>query len=136
MGAMNRTRNTLQRRAVLNAIRALPGQHPTAAEVYGHVRADFPNLSLATVYRAVHALAQSGEILELHAPAAASGGVCRYDAPIQPHHHIVCRACGFVSDLPALDPGSILGDVAAHSGFAVDPHPIQFTGLCAACAKP
>jgi Fe2+ or Zn2+ uptake regulation protein len=126
-----RTRNTGQRKAILCAVRCLPG-HPTAAEVFAHVRAQggYPRLSLATVYRALEALVAQGDIIEMRV-----GGVGRYDGGPRPHHHVVCRGCGRMTDVPPLLPSSVLSDLEQASGYRVDPcHPIQFPGLCPACA--
>lgn len=131
--ATKRTRNTQQRKAVLDAVRALIGQHPTAADVFAQVRADHPHLSLATVYRALHALVEQNAVCEIRVE-----NVARYDAGACPHHHLICRRCGRVTDVPtdAL-PESVLANVLSavdEAGFILDFHPVQFTGLCAACA--
>ena len=127
-----RTRNTRQRRAILDAIRA-SGGHPTAAEVFACVRAQggYPRLSLATVYRALEALVEQGDILEMRV-----GGVGRYDGGVTPHHHVVCRTCGDVTDVPAaLLPADLMADLERASGYRVDPgQPIQFLGLCSECS--
>jgi Fe2+ or Zn2+ uptake regulation protein len=128
----HRTRNTGQRKAILSALRGLRG-HPTAAEVFAHVRAqgEYPFLSLATVYRALQALVAQGEVLEL-----CVAGVGRYDAGPIPHHHVVCRDCTNVVDVPVLLPPSVLNDLSNASGYVVDPNlPVQFLGLCPACAR-
>lgn len=132
-----RTRNTAQRKAVLDAVHALAGQHPTAADVFALVRRDHPQLSLATVYRALHALVAQGAVTEVRAE-----NVARYDVGIAnpspaalPHHHLVCRVCGAVEDVSASAvPAALLRAVAsAAGGFALDLHPVQFTGVCASC---
>lgn len=126
-----RTRNTRQRKAILNAVRAL-GNHPTAAEVFAHVRTQggYPHLSLATVYRALEALGAQGDVVEMRG----NGAAARYDGGALPHHHVVCRACGNMRDVPALLPETVLSALCEASGYAVDPaYPVQFQGLCPAC---
>lgn len=125
---MRRTRNTSQRKAVLQAVQALSG-HPSAADVFARVRADYPHLSLATVYRALHALVECGEITVMRVDA-----VTRYDAGLPCHHHVVCRGCGAIVDVPAVLPRALMEGVALVSGFLLDPHPVQFSGLCCCCA--
>src|SRR5687768_5194038 len=114
---MKRTRNTAQRRAVLDAIHSLPG-HPTAADVFGCVRAAYPHLSLATVYRALHALVEQGSVVEMRI-----ANVSRYDAGPFPHHHIVCSACGSVRDIPLPLPPAMLCDIEQTSGYTIADHP-------------
>ncbi|MBC8101862.1 MAG: transcriptional repressor [Cytophagales bacterium] len=136
--ATKRTRNTIQRKAVQEAIHSLAGQHPTASEVYAAVRERYPQLSLATVYRALHALVEQHAVTEMRVE-----NVARYDigmgsalSPIAcPHHHIVCRRCGRVTDVCASAiPSPLLQAIGeAANGFQVDAHPIQFRGVCASC---
>ena len=129
-----RKRNTRQRQAVLSAISALDGRHPTAADIYARLRDEHPNLSLATVYRALHALTEDRTITEMRVE-----NVARYDAGPHPHHHLICRQCGQASDIDAcsLPPGAIetLLQSLLAGGFAPDPFPIQFYGVCKKCQK-
>jgi Fur family ferric uptake transcriptional regulator len=135
--ATKRTRNTIQRKAVQEAVHSLAGHHPTAAEVYAMVRIGYPQLSLATVYRALHALVEQRAITEMRVE-----NVARYDVGMTenspealPHHHLVCRVCGVVTDICASAlPVDLLRTVEeATEGFALDLHPIQFRGVCPRC---
>lgn len=69
--------------------------HPTAEEVYAHVRREYPNISLGTVYRNLTLLANTGEILRVNV----GDGVDRFDPNTDPHVHFVCNSCGSVMDL-------------------------------------
>lgn len=132
-GAARRTRNTQQRKAVLAAVRALNGRHPSAADIFTEVRRDHPQMSLATVYRALHALVEQNELMEMRVE-----NVARYDAGPCAHHHLVCRRCGTVVDvcsdtLPAIALRQIGRHLEKSSDFALDLHPIQFSGVCRTC---
>ena len=124
-----RTRNTIQRRAVLEAIHVLDGRHPTAAEIFEQVRLACPRLSLATVYRSLDALLTQGAITEVRAE-----NVTRYDGTTTPHHHIICARCGAVRDVCAevLSVG-VMRHLEECSGFRVELRPVQFYGLCPDC---
>jgi Fur family ferric uptake transcriptional regulator/Fur family peroxide stress response transcriptional regulator len=129
---MKRTRNTIQRKAILDVLRTTPG-HPTAADVFARVRAGgHPNLSLATVYRALHALVESGEIAEMRID-----NVARYDGGPAPHHHVVCRICGSVADVPVTAlPTTVFRRLEQASGFRLDGHHVlQLSGVCPACER-
>jgi|GEM_PF-440594 Fe2+ or Zn2+ uptake regulation protein len=130
--SLQRTRNTQQRKAVLEAVIALAGKHPTAAEVFDTVRVRHPRMSLATVYRALHALVRQNSVCEIRIE-----NVARYDAGPCPHHHVVCRHCGAVLDVCAeAMPESLaklLHELESTTGYRLDPHPIQMSGLCRAC---
>lgn len=125
----SRTRNTVQRRAVLDALHALAGTHPTAAEVFEQVRLHHPRLSLATVYRSLDALTAQGVVAPIRAE-----NVTRFDGDTRPHHHILCSCCGAVEDVCAevVSP-SALRHLEACSGYIVDERPVQFTGICPNC---
>ena len=43
-------------------------EHPTADTVYLHVREEFPNISLGTVYRNLNLLADIGEVVKISTP--------------------------------------------------------------------
>ena len=101
--------------------------HPTAELVYLQLKPELPRLSLGTVYRDLHGMAQAGRLLELDGPAV------RFDGNVEPHHHFCCEGCGRVFDLPLpYDPE--LDRRLAADGWQVKRHSLLFTGLCPACA--
>lgn len=67
--------------------------HPTADVVYHSLRADFPNISLGTVYRNLTLLADLGEIARLRL----GDGVDHFDADTSRHYHFICSECGAFS---------------------------------------
>lgn len=69
--------------------------HPTAEDVYRAVREQIPNISLATVYKALEALVES----HLAAKLAYADGAARYDYRCDHHYHIRCLKTGQVRDL-------------------------------------
>lgn len=125
-----RTRRTAQRDAVVDALHRLRGLHPTAADVHELVRAEFPNMSLATVYRALVALVAQDRLATIPGEHGT-----RFDIDRTPHHHIVCIQCGSVADVCS----DIVGDSAIRhleecSGYQVAPRPVHFHGTCPRCA--
>lgn len=126
---VKRTRNTVQRRAVLCAVRALGDSHPTAADVFAYLQNVAPGLSLATVYRALDAL-----VLQREIGRDFVANVARYDVSATPHHHVVCRVCGIVSDMnAALPPATVRLLQTAANGFQLCLDAVQFSGVCAVC---
>ena len=67
--------------------------HPTADTVYLHIKEEFPNISLGTVYRNLNLLADIGEALRIPTP----DGGDRFDGRCEPHYHVVCTNCGMYS---------------------------------------
>ena len=114
-----------QREQIYQAVCAAK-THPSAQMVYDDLKKDLPKLSLGTVYRNLHQMAEEGTLVELDGPVA------RFDAVIAPHTHFRCTGCGAVLDLdlpydPALDAR------AAEQGCTVTGHSLCFTGLCPQC---
>ena len=114
-----------QRERIYEAVRTSM-EHPTAQMVYDVLRPEMPRLSLGTVYRNLHQMAQEGRLRELEGPVA------RFDAVLPPHAHIRCVRCGQVADL-ALPYDPALDREAGESGWAVNGHDLVFSGLCPAC---
>lgn len=100
--------------------------HPTAEMVYAALKPDHPNLSLGTVYRNLHLLADEGKLARMPFP------VERFDGMTAPHNHFCCRSCGQVSDVPgAYD--SALDEALSALGHQVDCHELVYYGLCPQC---
>ena len=115
-----------QREEIYQAVCATR-EHPSAQTVYDTLKPRMPRLSLGTVYRNLHQMAQEGRLLELDGP------VTRYDATTTPHNHIRCNCCGRVADMTmSYDPA--LDAAARGEGWAVDGHYLMFHGMCPACA--
>jgi len=107
------------------------GEHFTADEVWGRVKAALPGLELSTVYRSLEALRAAGLVAESRLPE----GPRVFEARPTVHPHLVCDGCGriFHPDpevgrrvLEALDAGS--------GGFEVRELHVVARGTCAACA--
>src|SRR5712691_437534 len=69
--------------------------HPDADRLYERVRRRVPTISLGTVYKALDTLKVLGAITEVDAPRSAT----RYEAVVEPHHHLICDQCEEIIDL-------------------------------------
>jgi Fe2+ or Zn2+ uptake regulation protein len=78
-------RVTRQRAAVYSYLCSV-ATHPTAEQVYLAVREEVPNISLATVYKALEALVE----VKLAAKLADAEGPSRYDC--RSENHPICRS--------------------------------------------
>ncbi len=107
--------------------------HPTADEVYMHVKKDFPNISLGTVYRNLNLLTDIGEAIKIATP----DGGDRFDGRIEPHNHFLCKKCGRLLDLE-LDMQSIeeVNQLAAENfDGLIESSSTLFYGECSDCIK-
>ena len=124
---------TAQRQAIVRHF-ATDESHPTAQELYDRLRPEFPQMSFATVYNTLDALASAGLSGTLRL-----GNAARFDPNMLPHHHVVCESCGRVGDVPArsLAPSRAAKRKLerAAPGFAVRSVERIYKGLCAACSR-
>jgi len=104
----------------------------TAEDLHGHARTLIPGLGVATTYRAIAAMAETGAL----ATVGKRDGRALYAwcaSHEEHHHHLVCTRCGRVqrTDCPLL--AHDLSDTSNHGGFMVTHHELTLYGLCAAC---
>jgi Fur family transcriptional regulator, ferric uptake regulator len=122
-------RTTKQREAVRSALDA-SAEFVSAQALHQSLRAGGSTIGLATVYRALTALAEDGE-----ADALQSGGEVLYRACTKTHHHhLICRSCGRTVELEAAAVEQWAGRVAAAHGFIEPDHVVDIFGVCAECA--
>lgn len=123
-------RTTKQREAVREAL-ASSEEFVSAQALHQSMRQAGSTVGLATVYRALAALAEDGE-----ADALQSGGEALYRACTPTHHHhLICRRCGRTVELEAAAVERWAGQVAAAHGFVEPEHVVDIFGLCAECAR-
>lgn len=121
-----------QRESIIQYLSATHS-HPTADMVYMHVKEEFPNISLGTVYRNLNLLADIGEIIKIPTP----DGGDRFDGRTDSHYHVICRDCGNVFDLELDDSFDQFIDKTAGEKFdgVIESHNILFYGKCADCCS-
>ncbi|WP_425807021.1 Fur family transcriptional regulator [Desulfitobacterium sp. Sab5] len=122
-------RFTPQRQAILEYLLGTD-THPTAEDIYNHVKAKFPGVSLGTIYNTLNMLKEHGHILELSYGDMSS----RFDGNPVNHYHVVCTECGKVVDYhrPLI---SMEDEVSEKTGFRVMGHRMEFYGVCPECQK-
>lgn len=122
-------RFTEQRAAVFRFLRGTD-VHPTADEVFLHVREEVPGISLATVYKSLETLVGCGLATKL----TYGDGSARYDGRTDDHHHLRCVACGRVADLPGrADDREVARLAASADAFHVTGYRLELTGYCLEC---
>lgn len=133
-------RCTPQRQAVYDYLYSAD-VHPTAEEVCQGVRASIPNISLATVYKALEALVSCGLATKL--TATDGSGSARFDARSDHHYHLRCLRSGAVHDLPTpFDPDLIskldpeLTRNLEESGFKLTGYRLELVGYFEGAGKP
>ena len=126
----NKKKVTPQRLAVYAAL-ADTTEHPTAETLYKELRADYPTMSLATVYKSLDAFCEIGIVRELNVGEEAF----RYDADISPHPHIRCMSCDRVADVPITALPALDKNVASVTGYRIVSQQMYFFVYCPECQK-
>ncbi len=128
------TRMTHQREIMLAEIKKRP-QHITADELFNLVRPQMPRVSLATVYRNLEFLADTGIIARLEV----SGRQKRYDSEVHVHDHVYCVQCqkieNVVVETKGEGAGKNLSSQPVVDGYIITGRRLEFVGLCPACQK-
>lgn len=122
-------RVTPQRQLILDAI-CEGGGHTTLPDIYARVHAKAPDISRATVYRALDFFCKLGLVV-----AADIGGEHTvYEiAGATRHHHLACRKCGQVEQVEPDIMDTLFATIESRQGFKVDMDHIVLLGICKRC---
>jgi Fur family ferric uptake transcriptional regulator len=129
-------RNTWQKDAVRHALNEVKG-FVSAQELHQVLKNHGSPIGLATVYRALADLAESGEADSLQAAAGQSNaGETLYRAcGDSHHHHLICRACGTTVEIAATTVEKWAQVIAEENGFTQASHTIEIFGTCTKCSR-
>jgi Fur family ferric uptake transcriptional regulator len=104
----------------------------SAQEVFSRAREKGSSIGLATVYRVLRSLVDSGQV-EL---TFDDQGQAKYCARGETHHHhATCRQCGRTTEFDDPDVERWAGAYAERLGFVEVRHVIEISGVCASCAS-
>lgn len=121
---------TRQRRIVLDTF-AECEEHVSAEELYKLVTATEPKVGLATVYRTLALLTQSGLATELDF----GDGQKRYEHKFMHSHHdhMICTECGKIIEFTHSGIEKLQEDVARENKFRITSHKLDIFGICKNC---
>ena len=120
--------NSKKRQAILDMLRATAA-HPSAETVYTTLKADFPELSLGTVYRNLQVLEKDGLVRVVCTVDVQA----RYDARVEPHVHCFCRCCRRVMDVDSPDMDEFFSRLRYEPGYEPEFFSLTVSGLCRLC---
>ena len=126
-------RVTLPRLAVLAVLddAAAADAHLSAASIARRVRERAGSISTQGVYDCLDVLVEGGLLRRIE-PA---GQPALFEARVHDnHHHLVCRSCARVTDVPCVTGATPCLTPAGPAGFLVEEAEVTFWGTCAACA--
>jgi Fur family ferric uptake transcriptional regulator len=122
-------RPTRQRRAIAATMEAFD-DFRSAQEIHALLADRGEHVGLSTVYRALQAMAEVGEIDSLRTESGES--IYRRCSDTH-HHHLVCRSCGATVEVegPAVEKWT--RSVAAAHGYSEVSHTLEIFGTCSSC---
>ncbi|MEO7235429.1 MAG: Fur family transcriptional regulator [Lapillicoccus sp.] len=104
----------------------------SAQDLHARLRAAGHPVGLATVYRALQALSEDGDVDVLR--TGEGEAVYRRCSTGAHHHHLVCRSCGRTVEVEGPTVERWADSVSAEHGFRDVTHTLEIFGTCADCA--
>jgi len=121
-------RITRPRLAVLAEVAAHP--HSDVETIAASAREHHGKVSTQAVYDVLHALTAAG-VLRRVEPA---GSPARFELQTgDNHHHLVCRECDRIVDVPCATGEAPCLQASDDAGYLVDEAEVTYWGLCADC---
>ena len=121
---------TNQRVAILDFLKD-NYNHPTVEEIFETVKQKLPRITKATVYKNLNVLVANGLIKEVNIK-----GVSRFEATMNPHHHIICKSCGTIIDFESKELNTFaLKIIENKKDFVIKTAETNFYGICSTCTK-
>lgn len=117
---------TPQRIAIYNAVVSLKN-HPTAENIADSIKADYPSISVGTVYKVLNVLVDNGLLNKVKSEK----DVMRYDAILEHHHHLYCNETDRIEDYEDEDLDALIIDYFEKKkikNFNIKDFKLQITG--------
>ena len=123
-------RITSSRRAVMEVLQTT-SEPLSPLEIQERARVIHSPLGLVTVYRTLDLLTELGLVRRVHR----NNGCHGYLPATAGHYHaLICRDCGRSVEFPGEnDLQALIAEVEAQTGYRVEEHLLQLSGLCSGC---
>lgn len=105
--------------------------HPNPEQIFERIRLELPSISLATVYKTLHAFLEAGMIHEV----SPFHGTLRIEPDANHHHHFICLQCHAITDLALSEVDQSPLKNSVPEGFQVEQVSMEVRGLCRRCAE-
>jgi Fur family ferric uptake transcriptional regulator len=121
---------TPSRQAIINTIALLPDPF-SASQLLNAVATSSSPVGRATVFRTLQLLCNHHvlERIRLH------NGQDAYvkGHPVEHHHHLICNACGAITNLYDKNVGELAQQLAQKHNYHADEHVFEIYGICSTC---
>ncbi|MBO5064177.1 MAG: transcriptional repressor [Campylobacter sp.] len=109
-------------------------EHFTPEQLYLYIKERYPglNVGIATVYRSLNLLEESGMVTSISFGAQGK----KFELANKPHHdHMICRQCGVIVEFEDQIIEKRQLAIAKEHGFKLTGHIMQLYGVCCECNK-
>lgn len=109
-------------------------EHFTPEQLYLYIKERYPglNVGIATVYRSLNLLEESGMVTSISFGAQGK----KFELANKPHHdHMICRQCGVIVEFEDQIIEKRQLAIAKEHGFKLTGHIMQLYGVCSECNK-
>lgn len=117
---------TNQRVAILSTMEKKG--HISIEDLYSHLKPDFPSISLATLYKNIHAMLKN----ELLAEVKVENSKTHFEIVSNDHAHLYCEKCRKLVDLD-IEFEKLNSEILKDSGFLLNKTNLTFSGICISC---
>ena len=123
---------TPQREATVRVLIENEKDHLSAEDVYLKVKDKAPEIGLATVYRTLNLLEDSGMVTSISFGTQGK----KFELATKPHHdHLICKNCGKIVEFEDPSVEKKQEEIAKKNGFTLTGHLMQLYGTCKNCSK-
>jgi Fur family peroxide stress response transcriptional regulator len=106
--------------------------HPTASEIFDHLKKEYPSMSMATVYNTLDVLVAAGAV---NALGSIGDDKVHFDGNISPHINLACMRCHRIIDVDSEFVEQLNTEIIHHSGYQVLGSRVMYYGICPECQK-
>lgn len=139
MTAQGQPRRSTRQRAAVSALLDEADDFRSAQELHAVLRSRGERIGLATVYRTLQAMADSGEVDVLRGQTGRPGGpdseAVYRRCSAGHHHHLVCRDCRRTVEVAGPAVEAWASRVCAEHGYVDVDHTLEIVGTCGDCAR-
>lgn len=123
-------KQTKQRQIVVSQFLKM-AKHVDAEDLYRKVRSEGHRIGLATVYRTLNLLKDTG-LVDQHS-FSDGRAVFEISRPGDHHDHLVCVDCGRIDEFENNEIEELQNKIASERGYALSSHRLELYGKCTPC---
>lgn len=97
--------------------------------LYNHIHTILPSVSLATIYKNINSMTETGLLKEV----ALKGQKSHYEIDDEPHIHLICSQCGKIRDIHMTE-SELIKSVSNYTNEPVESVEITLYHTCTDCS--